>query len=69
MTREVLLIQNQNAVKISMVLIDELLSVLSNSTRSPVRTRSCWTPSPSTWRTCPALTPASWNSTPTSPTA
>ncbi|PYI38959.1 phosphoenolpyruvate carboxylase [Arthrobacter psychrolactophilus] len=30
-TREVLILQNQNAVKISLVLIDELLSVLSNS--------------------------------------
>lgn len=30
-TREVLILQNQNAVKISIVLIDELLSVLSNS--------------------------------------
>ncbi|POH61197.1 phosphoenolpyruvate carboxylase [Arthrobacter glacialis] len=30
-TRDVLILQNQNAVKISLVLIDELLSVLSNS--------------------------------------
>ena len=30
-TREVLILQNQNAMKISIVLIDELLSVLSNS--------------------------------------
>ncbi len=30
-TREVLILQNQNAVKIALVLIDELLSVLSNS--------------------------------------
>ncbi len=30
-TREVLILQNQNAVKISLALIDELLSILSNS--------------------------------------